>query len=55
MSVLSSQRRHALLVPHGLLIGELALYLCGTRERVREPVTETQLSVLGAGACLPYF
>ena len=55
MSVLPSQRRHALLVAHGLRIGELALYLRGARERVREPVTETQLSVLGAGVCLPYF
>lgn len=55
MPVLSPQCRHPLLVADRLRIGELALYLSGARERVREPVAETQLSVLGAAACLPYF
>ena len=55
MSKLSAQRRHALLVPYSLRIGELSLYLRGTLDGVSEPVAETQLSVLGAAAGLPYF
>jgi hypothetical protein len=53
--VLPAERCHALLVAHGLRIGELSLYLSGTPESVREPVAEAQLSVLGAAAGLPYF
>ena len=55
MSVLPTQRGHALLVAHVLRIGKLALYLSGALESVRKPIAETQLSVLGAGACLLYF
>ena len=56
MVVLSTQRRHALLVPYGLRIGELSLYLRGTLNGVPEPVAKTQVSVLGAAAAgLPYF
>jgi hypothetical protein len=55
MSVLAAQRGHALLVPDRLRVGELLLYLSGTLERVGEPVAETQLSVLRAEPCLPYF
>jgi len=55
MPVLPPQRRHALLVAHGFRIGKLSLYFTGTLERVRKSIAETQLSVLGAGACLPYF
>jgi hypothetical protein len=56
MSELAAQRRHALLVPYSLRIGELSLYLRGTLDGVSEPVAETQLSVLGAAAAgLPYF
>ncbi len=53
--MLPTKCSHTLLIADGLRIGELALYLSGTRERVREPVAETQLSVLGAAAGLPYF
>jgi hypothetical protein len=53
--VLPPQRGHPLLVADSLRIGELSLYLSGTLERVREPVAETQLSVLRAEPCLPYF
>ena len=53
--VLPAQRGHALLVPNSLRIGELSLYLRGTLNSVPEPVAETQLSVLGAAAGLPYF
>ena len=55
MSKLAAQSRHALLVPYSLRIGELSLYLRGTLNGVPEPVAETQLSVLGAAAGLPYF
>jgi hypothetical protein len=55
MSELSAQRRHALLVLYSLRTGELSLYLRGTLDGVSEPVAETQLSVLGAAAGLPYF
>jgi hypothetical protein len=56
MSELAAQRRHALLVPYRLRIGELSLYLRGTLDGVSEPVAETQVSVLGAAAAgLPYF
>ena len=55
MSMLPAQRCHALLVPYSLLIGELSLYLRGPLNRVPEPVAETQVSVLGAAAGLPYF
>jgi hypothetical protein len=55
MSQLPAQRRHALLVSYSLRIGELSLYLRGTLDGVSEPVAETQLSVLGAAAGLPYF
>jgi hypothetical protein len=55
MSELAAQRRHALLVPYSLRIGELSLYLRGTLYGVSEPVAETQLSLLEPAACLPYF
>ena len=55
MPMLSAQRSHALLVSHGLRIGELSLYLRGTLDGVSEPVVETQLSELEPAACLPYF
>ena len=55
MPVLAAQRSHALLVPYGLRIGELSLYLRGTLDGVSEPVAETQLSLLEPAACLPYF
>jgi hypothetical protein len=55
MSELPAQRRHALLVPYSLRIGELSPYLRGTLDGVSEPVAETQLPVLGAAAGLPYF
>ena len=55
MPVLPPQRRHALLIAHGFRIGKLSLYFGGALEGVRKTIAETQLSVLGAGACLPYF
>jgi hypothetical protein len=55
MSVFPAQRRHALLVPYGLRIGKLSLYLRATLDGVSEPVAETQLSLLEPAACLPYF
>jgi hypothetical protein len=55
MPVLAAQRRHALLVPYGLRIGELSLYLRGTLDSVPEPVAETQVSELVLAAGLPYF
>ena len=55
MPQLAAQRSHALLVPYGLRIGELSLYLRGTLDGVSEPVVETQLSELEPAACLPYF
>lgn len=55
MPVLTTQRRHALLVANGLRIRELPLYLRGTLDGVSEPVAETQLSELEPAACLPYF
>ena len=56
MSEFAAQRRHALLVPYVLRIGELSLYLRGPLDGVPEPVAETQVSVLGAAAAgLPYF
>jgi hypothetical protein len=55
MSVFPAQRRHALLVPDSLRIGELSLYLRGSLDGVSEPVAETQLSLLEPAACLPYF
>ena len=53
--MLPAERSHALLVPYSRRIGELSLYLRGTLNGVLEPVVETQLSVLGAAAGLPYF
>jgi hypothetical protein len=38
MPELAAQRRHALLVPYSLRIGELSLYLRGTLDGVSEPV-----------------
>jgi hypothetical protein len=55
MPQLPAQRGHTLLVPYRLRIGEFSLYLRGTLNGVPEPVAETQLSVLGAAAGLPYF
>src|SRR3954471_19865632 len=55
MPQLPAQRCHALLVPYGLRIGELSLYLRGTLDGVPEPVSETQLSELEPAVCLPYF
>ena len=55
VSEFAAQRRHALLVPYVLRIGELSLYLRGPLDSVPEPVAETQISVLGAAAGLPYF
>jgi hypothetical protein len=55
MPVLAAQGRHPLLVPYGLRIGKLSLYLSGTLDSVREPVSETQVSELEPAVCLPYF
>jgi hypothetical protein len=52
---LPTQPSHELLVSYVLRIGELSLYLRGPLDGGPEPVTETQLSVLGAAAGLPYF
>jgi len=55
MPVLAAQRRHALLVPYSLWIGELSLNLRGTLDGVSEPLAQTQVSELEPAACLPYF
>ncbi len=55
VSQFPAQGSHELLVPYFLRIGELSLYLRGPLDGVPEPVAETQLSVAGAAAGLPYF